>query len=100
MGLQRIYHQVNRGFQNAKGFLGNAYKKAGGFLQGVDRDAGLARGVIGAVAPVVGSMTGPVGQAVGGGMKALGAYDRLKTEAMSQGAQLGNVAAVAQRGLA
>ena len=103
MGLQRIYHQVNRGFQNAKGFLGNAYKVAGGFLQGVDRYTGLARNVVGVVAPMVGSMTGPMGQAVGaavgGGMKALGAYDRLKTEAMAQGAQLGNVAAAAKRGL-
>ncbi len=63
----------------------------------------MARGAIGAVAPVLGSMTGPVGQAVGaavgGGMKALGAYDRLKTEAMNQTNQIGNVAAAAKRGI-
>ena len=103
MGLQRIYHQVHRGFQIAKGFLGNAYKVGGGLLQGMDRYASLARNVIGAVAPIAGSMSGPVGQAVGaavgGGMKALGTYDSLKTEAMAQGAQMGNVVAAARRGL-
>ena len=103
MGLQRIYHQVNRGFKNAKGFLGNAYKQAGSFMQGMDRYAGLARNVVGAVAPIAGSLSGPVGQAVGAavgaGMKGLGTYDSLKTEAMAQGAQMGNVVAAARRGL-
>ena len=103
MGLKHIYHQVNRGFQNAKGFLGTAYKATGKFLHGMDRYAGLARGVIGELAPLAGSLTGPLGSAVGAGvgagMKALGAYDSLKTEAMNQSNQLGNVAAAAKRGL-
>ena len=65
-------------------------------LRHIDQYAGIARGVIGAVAPVVGGLSGPVGTAVGaavgGGMQALSAYDRLKTEAMhgyNQAAQVG-----------
>ena len=103
MGLQRIYHQVSRGFQTTKNFLGKAYKAGGNFMQGMDRYAGVARTIIGAVAPVAGAMTGPIGAAVGAGlstgMKALGTYDRLKTEAMTQGNQIGNIAAAASRGL-
>ena len=103
MGLQRIYRQVHSGLQTTKGFLGNAYATGRRFLSNVDQYAGVARNVIGAVAPMVGSMTGPVGQAVGaavgGGMKELGVYDRLKTETMTQANQLGNVAAAASRGL-
>jgi hypothetical protein len=103
MGLQRIYRQVHSGLQSTKGFLGNAYAKGSRFLSNVEQYAGVARNVIGAVAPMVGSMSGPVGQAVGaavgGGMKALGVYDRLKTETMTQANQIGNVAAAASRGL-
>ena len=103
MGLKSIYHQVHRGFQTAKGFLGNAYAASGKFLSGLDKYAGVARGVIGEVAPMAGALTGPVGTAVGAGvgtaMKGLGVYDRLKTEAMTQAGQLGNVAAAANRGL-
>ena len=104
MGLQRIYQQVHRGMKTAKGFLGTAYTASGKFLSGLDKYANVARGVIGEVAPIAGSMTGPIGTAVGavvgGGMKALGAYDKLKTEAMAQGAQIGNVVAAGKRGLA
>ena len=59
--------------------------------------------MIGEVAPIAGALTGPVGTAIGAGvgaaMKGLGAYDRLKAEAMAQANQLGNVAAAASRGL-
>ena len=52
---------------------------------------------------MVGSMGGPMGQAlgaaVGGGMKALGAYDRLKMDTMNQTNQMANVASAARRGL-
>ena len=69
----------------------------------IDNYAGIAKGVIGAVAPVVGSMSGPigtaVGAAVGGGVQALGAYDRLKSEAMNQHNQLANVGAAVKRGI-
>ncbi len=48
-------------------------------------------------------MSGPVGAAVGaavgGGMKALGAYGRLEMDAMNQGNQMANVATAAKRGL-
>ena len=58
---------------------------------------------IGAVAPVAGALSGPVGSAVGSGlgaaMKRLSAYDSLKSEAMGQMNQMGNVAAAARRGL-
>ena len=103
MGLQRFTHNVSRGLQNATGFLGNAYSKTTKFLSGLDNYAGIARSVVGELAPLAGSMTGPigtaVGAAVGGGMKALGTYDRLKAETMAQGNQLGNVAAAAKRGI-
>mgnify|MGYP003323905747 CR=1 FL=1 len=76
MGLQRIYRQVHSGLQTTKGFLGNAYATGSRFLSNIDQYAGVARNVFGAVAPMVGSMTGPVGQAVGaavgGGMRAFG----------------------------
>ena len=103
MGLRRIYNQVSRGMQTTKNFLGNAYATGSRFLGGLDSYAGVARNVIGAVAPMVGSLSGPVGQAVGGavgaGMKALGTYDALKTEAMTQANQIGNVTAAARWGL-
>ena len=103
MGLGGLYDNVSRGLSNAKGFLGRAYHGGVKFAQGLDRYAGLARNVIGAVAPVVGSMSGPMGQAlgaaVGTGVKALGTYDRLKMDTMNQVNQVGNVAAAARRGL-
>ena len=103
MGLAEIRNSVTRGLSGAKSFLGRAWHGGVKLAHGLDQYAGIARGVIGAVAPMVGSMTGPIGQAVGapvgGGMKALGAYDRLKSEAMTQGNQLCNVAAAAKRGM-
>ncbi len=70
----------------------------------IDHYAGLAKDVVGAIAPVAGALSsGPVGAAVGTGlgvaMKGLSAYDSLKSEAMVQMSQVGNVAAVAKRGL-
>ena len=104
MGLHRIYHQVNRGFQTAKGFWGETRARPRAkFCRELDKYAGVARGVIGEVAPVAGALTGPIATAVGTGlgaaMRGLGAYDRLKTEAMTQANQLVNVAAAAKRGL-
>ena len=76
MGLGGLYDNVSRGLSNAKQFLGRAYHGGVKFAQGLDQYAGVARNVIGAVAPMVGSMSGPMGSAlgaaVGGGMKALG----------------------------
>ena len=69
----------------------------------MDRYAGIARKVIGAVAPVAGALTGPTGAAVGAavslGMKGLRAYDSLKTEAMGQMNQAMQVGLAAKRGL-
>ena len=104
MGFKRIYDQVSRGLQTTKNFLGSAYASGSRFLSGLDAYAGAAKNVIGAVAPMLGSMSGPIGQAVGaavgGGVQALGQYDRLKTEAMTQANQIGNVVAAGRRGLA
>ena len=103
MGLSEIQQGVSRGLRGAKDFLGRAYSHTMKFAHGLDQFMGSARGVIGAVAPVLGQMSGPVGQvvgaAIGGGMQGLGAYDRLKTEAMSQANQIGNVSAAVKRGL-
>ena len=86
-----------------KDFLGGAYRSSVKFAQGLDQYAGIARNVLGAVAPVVGSLSGPmggaVGNAVGAGMKALGTYDTLKTQAMSQVGQAGAAVSAARRGL-
>ncbi len=83
--------------------LGRAYHGGVKFAQGLDQYAGVTRNAIGAVAPIAGSMGGPMGQAlgavVGGGMKALCAFDRLKMGTMNQTNQIANVAAAARRGL-
>ena len=103
MGLSRLTHNLQQGFMSGKRFLGQAYTGGKKFLSHLDNYAGIARGVIGAVAPVVGQLSGPVGQAVGaavgGGMQALGQYDRLKMEAMNQGNQVANVGAAIKRGI-
>ena len=92
-----------QGVSNAKHFLGNAYRGVSKFAGNLDKYAGIARNVVGAVAPVAGALSGPVGSAVGAGlgaaMKGLSAYDSLKSEAMGQMNQMGNVAAAARRGL-
>ena len=92
-----------QGVSNAKHFLGNAYRGVSKFAGTMDKYAGIARNVIGAVAPVAGALSGPVGSAVGAGlgaaMKGLSTYDSLKSEAMGQMNQMGNVAAAARRGL-
>ena len=86
-----------------KRFLGHAYSEGKRFLVHIDQYAGIAKNVIGAVAPVVGSMSGPIGSAVGaaigGGVQALGQYDRLKMEAMNQHNQLANVGTAVKRGM-
>ena len=103
MGLGSLYDEMTRGLSSADNYLGRAYHGGVKFAQNLDQYAGVARNVIGAVAPMVGSMSGPMGQAlgaaVGGGMKALGAYDRLKMDTMNQTNQMANVAAAAKRGL-
>ena len=92
-----------QGVSNAKHFLGNAYRGVSKFAGNLDKYAGIARNVVGAVAPVAGALSGPVGSAVGAGlgaaMKGLSTYDSLKSEAMGQMNQMGNVAAAARRGL-
>ena len=102
MGLSRLTHGIQQGFMHGKRFLGQAYTDGKKFLSHLDNYAGIARGV-GAVAPVVGQLSGPVGSAVGtavgAGAQALGQYDRLKMEAMSQGNQVANVGAAIKRGM-
>ena len=104
MGLADIKNTVSRGMRGTAKFLGRAYHGGMKFASNLDRYAGLAKNVVGAVAPMVGELAGPVGgavgAAVGAGMKGLGAYDRLKTEAMSQANMIGNVAAATKRGIA
>ena len=82
---------------------GHAYSEGKRFLGHIDQYAGIAKNVIGAVAPVVGSMSGPIGSAVGaaigGGVQALGQYDRLKMEAINQHNQLANVGTAVKRGM-
>ena len=46
-------------------FLGHAYMEGKKFLSHIDNYAGIAKNIIGAVAPVVGQMSGPIGTAVG-----------------------------------
>ena len=86
-----------------KKFRGRAYRGVSKFAGQMDHYAGLAKNVVGAVAPVAGALSGPVGAAVGAGlgvaMKGLSAYDSLKSEAMGHMSQAGNVAAAAKRGL-
>ena len=65
MGLSRLTRGIQQGFMHGKRFLGQAYTDGKKFLSHLDNYAGLARSVIGAVAPVVGQLSGPVGQAVG-----------------------------------
>ena len=88
---------------HGKKFRGQAYTGGKKFLSHLDNYAGIARGVIGAVAPVAGQLSGPVGSAVGtavgAGVQALGQYDRLKREAMNQGNQVANVAGAIKRGM-
>ena len=103
MGLSQFYKTLNRGAHNVKSFLGNAYSQGSKFLSNIDQYAGVARNVIGAVAPIAGSLTGPVGAAVGSavsaGVQGLGMYDKLKSETMAQANQVGNVLAAGKRGL-
>ena len=88
---------------HGKKFFGHAYHEGKKFLSHLDNYAGVARGVIGAVAPVVGQLSGPVGSAVGAavgaGAHALEQYDRLKMEAMSQHKQVAQVGSAIQRGM-
>ena len=65
MGLSRITHSIQQGFMSGKKFLGHAYTEGKKYLSHLDNYAGIAKNVIGAVAPVVGQMSGPIGTAVG-----------------------------------
>ena len=103
MRLSRLTHNIQQGIMSGKRMLGQAYTGGRRFLSHLDNYAGIARNVIGAVAPVVGQLSGPVGSAVGAavgaGAQALGGYDRLRMEAMNQGSQVANVGAVIKRGI-
>ena len=67
--------------------MGNAYNMGAKFASTVDRHAGLIRRVVGAVAPMAGALTGPVGQAVGTciGVAMMGAECRRRAEDPSHG---------------
>ena len=101
--IKHLTQRIGKGLCDAKSFMGNAYHQGSKFLGSVDRYAGMARKVIGAVAPVAGALTGPTGAAVGAavsmGMKGLSMYDSLKTEAMGQANQAMQVGLAAKRGL-
>ena len=104
MGIDSLSRSLGRHFSSAKGFLGNAYKGVSKFANTLDHYARIAKGVVGAVAPVAGALTGgPVGSAVGAGlgvaMRGLSAYDSLKSEAMGHMNQAAQVATAAKRGL-
>ena len=101
--IKHLTQRIGKGLCDAKSFMGNAYHQGSKFLGSVDRYAGIARKVIGAVAPVAGALTGPTGAAVGAavsmGMKGLSMYDNLKTEAMGHMNQMAQVGLAAKRGL-
>ena len=77
--IKQLTQRIGKGICDAKSFMGNAYHQGSKFLGTVDRYAGIARKVIGAVAPVAGALTGPTGAAVGAavslGMKGLSGPD-------------------------
>ena len=102
-GTITYYSQHPARVHDGEALSGHAYHEGKKFLSRVDQYAGIAKGVIGTVAPIVGSLSGPVGQAVGaavgGGMQALTQYDRLKSEAMNQHNQIANVGAAVKRGM-
>ena len=101
--LKELQRRMGRGFSDAKSFLGNAYNIGSKIASTVDRHAGTIRRIVGAVAPMAGMLTGPVGSAVGTGinlaMKGLSTYDSLKNEAMGHMNQAAQVALAAKRGL-
>ena len=81
--------------------MGSAYNIASKIASNVDRHAGTFRRIVGAVAPMAGALTGPVGSAVGTGinlaMKGLSTYDSLKNEAMGHMNQVAQVALAGKR---
>ena len=56
MDLSRLKHGIQQGFMHGKKFLGQAYTDGKEFLSHLDNYAGIARGVIGAVALVFGQL--------------------------------------------
>ena len=52
--IKHLTQRIGKGLCDAKSFMGNAYHQGSKFLGTVDRYAGIARKVIGAVAPVTG----------------------------------------------
>ena len=101
--LENLQRRMGQGFSNAKAFMGNAYNIGSKIASTVDRHAGTIRRIVGAVAPMAGMLTGPVGSAVGTGinlaMKGSNTYDSLKNEAMDHINQAALVALAAKRGL-
>ena len=91
MGLDRIQEELERGYANAKSFGGRVYRGVSKFALGMDKYADMIRQLIIGIAPIAGSLSGPVGSAVGTGlstaMKGLNTCDSLKSEAMGQAAQ-------------
>ena len=67
MGLSRLTHGIQQGFMHGKKF--QAYTEGKKFLSHLDNYAGIAKGVIGTVAPVVGQLSGPIGSNVGAAIK-------------------------------
>ena len=94
---------MGRGLSNAKAFIGNGYNIGSKIASTVDRHAGTIRRIVGAVAPMAGASTGPVGSAVGTGidlaMKGLSTYDSLKNEAVGHMNQVAQVALAGKRAL-
>ena len=101
--LKELQRRMGRGFSDAKSFLGNAYNIGSKIASTVDSHAGTIRRIVGAVAPMAGALTGPVGSAVGAGlgmaMKGLSTYDSLKNEAMGHMNQVSQVALAGKRAL-
>ena len=101
--LEQLQRRIGYGFSNAKASMGNAYTIGSKIASTVDRHVGTIRRIVGAVAPMAGMLTGPVGSAVGTGinlaMKGSSTYDSLKNEAMGHMNQAVQVALAAKRGL-
>ena len=89
--LKELQRRVGRGFSDAKSFLGNAYNIGSKIASTVDRHAGTIRRIVGAVAPMAGALTGPVGSAVGAGLG--------MAEAMGHMNQVAQVALAGKRAL-
>ena len=103
MGLDRIQEELERGWANAKSFAGRTYRGVSKFATGIDKYADIMRQLTIGIAPIAGSLSGPVGSAVGTGLSVLGkglsTYDNLKNEALGQVAQAGKAINAGMRGI-